>query len=426
LRLASHLYRRAGFGATWAELTRALAEGPRTTLERLIAPPDDLAAFNAGYDAEEAAGGESDATESLRAWWLHRMLRTPYPLLEKLTLFWHSYFGTSNARVKSAALMRQHLALVRRHALGKFDALLGAAVRDPALLLSLEAPTHRKARPATHFARTLLSDYTLGAGNFSEQDVADTARAFTGMSVSRKEFAEVPREHDDGAKTILGWPGAWDADGALGILLGAEATARHVVRALYCALVAETDEAPDTLLAPLVATFRGTYDIAALVARILGSNLFFASYGERIKSPVEFAVGLVRALEGLVPTSTLGKDLAALGQNLCMAPTAKGWAGGSAWISSATMVGRANLALALLRGSGSYGNGLDPLAVAAAHGRGGPEEALEFLAELLLGGAVDAVRVTAMRGDAAGVVEPGVRARQYAHALCLLPEYQLA
>ena len=143
LRWAGHLFRRAAFGATWDDLQRAVAAGPQRTIDRLLHPADDVAAFQQACDENEAG---TDNLETARAWWLRRMLLTPYPLLEKLTLFWHGHFAASIDKVGRASLMVQQIQLLRRHALGRFDAMLLAVARNPAMLLWLDAAANRKAR----------------------------------------------------------------------------------------------------------------------------------------------------------------------------------------------------------------------------------------------------------------------------------------
>ncbi|MHC4591752.1 MAG: DUF1800 family protein, partial [Planctomycetota bacterium] len=162
---AGHLYRRAAFGANWGELQQALAEGPQRTITRLLRPSADVGTFSRTYDEYEASASDDETTDALRAWWLRRMMETPHPLLEKMTLFWHDHFATSNTKVKSPLLMRRHVQLLRRHALGSFGALLDAVSHDPAMLTWLDAGANRKADPNKRYARTLLEQFSVGAGH---------------------------------------------------------------------------------------------------------------------------------------------------------------------------------------------------------------------------------------------------------------------
>ena len=427
LAMAGHLFRRAAFGATWTELQRALGDGPAAAVDRLLRPEGDLAAFHREYDEYDA--GAAGGVEARRAWWLRRMIHSPHPLLERMTFFWHDFFGVGASRVGDAALMAQHIALLRRHALGSFAQLLKAVARDPATLVALGAEANRKARPNEHLARTLLERYSLGPGNFSDADVREVARAFTGWFVLRSELRYFEREHDGEDKRILSREGRFDDQQAVAVLLAQRATARTVVRRLYRCLVSETDEPDEALLAPLVESFAEDYDVARLVETMLRSRRFFsaAAYRQRVKGPVELAVGLARGLEASIPTAPLGRALAGLGQNLLDPPTGEGWAGGRHWINRATLVGRHNLTAAMLSAREPYGPSVDPAALAARHGRAQADAAATFLVELLLQGDVGDARIEAVRkalptdrGDPAA----GVRA--WAAALAALPEYQMA
>jgi uncharacterized protein (DUF1800 family) len=435
---AGHLYRRAAFGASWDQLRQAIEDGPHRAIDRLLRPDAldaDRAAFHRAEEEYEAAAAESGSAEGLRAWWLRRMVQTPHPLLEKMTLFWRHHFATSGAKAMGGGLIHRHVRLLRCHALGSFAALLRGISQDPAVLVSLDASSNRKSRPGVHLARALLERFTLGPGRFSEKDVEEVARAFTGWFVIRGELRYLQREHDSGVKRVLGREGAFAGEDVVRIVLEESATARLVVRRLYRWLVSEVSEPADDLIAPLADSFRRNYDIAAPVGTILRSNLFFsrAAYRQRIKSPVEFALGIVKALEGSVATAPLGRDLASLGQDLCRPPTAKGWNGGSSWIHWSTHLGRSNLARALLARGDPYGGALDPLAVARKHGRGEPESAARFLIDLLFQGDVeDGVRRSVMEAAVEIAALPGGAAlgdawlRQLAHLVVTLPEFQLA
>ncbi len=430
LALAAHLYRRAAFGADWQQLQQALSEGPQRTVDRLLAPEADVDAFNRTHD-----GYEDDAAASvdgLRAWWLRRMIETPHPLLEKMTLFWHGHFATNGVGLYPR-LMQAHVRLLRRHALGSFDALLRAVSRDPALLLWLGADVNRKAAPNESFVRPLMETFTLGEGNFTEDDVREAARAFTGWFVSRNRLRYIEHEHDETAKRILGREGNFADEDVVGIVLEQPATARTLVRKLYRWFISETQEPDETLIAPLAESFAKDYDISRIVETMLRSNLFFSSraYRRRIKCPVEYAVGIVNALEGMVSTTRLAEDVAGLGQDLCHPPTLKGWTGGRYWIDAAAMVRRCNLSAALVQEGDPYGGKLDPWTVAQRHGHATIEAAGRFVLELFLQGDLEPDARTRLlerlQASATGsAVKPETALRHFAHSIVTQPEYHLA
>lgn len=427
---AGHLYRRAAFGATWDQLQKALSDGPKRTIDKLLQPQADVEAFNCTYDEYESSGTAS--VDGLRAWWLRRMILTPHPLLEKMTLFWHSHFATNGAKVKNAGLMRKQVQLLRSHALNSFRDMLKGVSRDPAMLIWLGAEANRKARPNENFARPLMEIFTLGPNKFTEKDVQEAARAFTGWFVLRSRLRYIPREHDGNLKQILGQKGNFTGDDVLRIVLEQPAAAQMLVRKLYRWLICETEEPNPELIDPLAQSFAKDYNILKLVEKMLRSNLFFspAAYRRRIKCPVEFALGIVKPLEEVVSTTQLAQDLADIGQNLYHPPTVKGWTGGQHWINNATMAGRNNLALAILKGSGPYGDKLNPWAVAEKHGCSTPESAAGFVLDLFLQGDVAADVRSALQktagepSDAGG--GPADIVRSFAYSVVTLPEFHLA
>jgi uncharacterized protein (DUF1800 family) len=273
-----------------------------------------------------------------------------------------------------------------------------------------------------------MARFGMGLGHFDEEDVREAARAFTGWFVFRGRLRYIEREHDPGTKKVLGREGNFDGDDVVGIVLQQPATARLLVRKLYRWLISETHEPSDALVAPLAQSLADGYDVAGLVETILRSNLFYspAAYRQRIKCPVEFALGIARPLEAMIPTTRLGSDLARLGQNLYHPPTVNGWAGGRYWITGTTLVGRSNLALALVSGSDVYGGKLDPLAVAAKHGHQTPEAAAPFLIDLFLQNDLDDTVRDALLQSLAAEGNPSERLRRFTHTLLTLPEFQLA
>lgn len=421
LALAGHLHRRAGFGGTWEQLQRALRDGPQRTVDGLLRPVGDVAGFNRDFDKYEASADDARGVEDLRAWWLQRMMQTPHPLLEKMTLFWHGHFAVDGGRVNFTRLAQQHVALLRRHALGSFREMMGGIVRDGAVFLSLEAATNRRSQPNEQFPRWLMECYTVGPGRYTEADVREAARAFAGWFMLQGDLRDIPREHDTEPKRILGQEGRFNSDDVVRILLEQPATAEHIVRKLYRWLISETAEPDAPLVAPLAAAFGKDYNVGKIVETMLRSNLFYsvAAVRQRVKCPVEFALGIVRGLEGAVPTAGLAHDLGRLGQGLFFPPTTRGWSGGHNWINHATLAGRHNLAAAFLQPSGGpYAGKLNPAEAAKKHGRSTPQAAAKFFAELFVQDAAVAGGVYERDQDKA--------MRRAAYAVIASPEFQLA
>ncbi len=424
---AGHLYRRAGFGASWSQLQRALSDGPQKTIEGLLWPDGDVGGFNKVQDKYESSTNSAGA---LRAWWLRRMIETPNPLLEKMTLFWHGYFATNADRVKNAGLMHKQMQLLRGQALGSFEKMLEGIWCDPAMLLWLGAQVNRKARPNETLARTLLGIFTIGEGGFTENDVREAARAFTGWFVLRGRLRYIEHEHDDGAKKVLGQEGRFTGEDVIRILLEQSGTARTVVGRLYRWLISEDGEPETRLIGPLAESFAEDYDILRLVETMLRSNLFFseAAYRRRVKCPVEYAVGIVKAMEATVPTMPLAQDAARLGQNLYHPPTVKGWKGGRHWIDSAMMIARDNLASALLGGAKRYGERLNPWGIAKKHGCSTAGEIRRFLVDLFLDGNLDdeVYEPVEIADSSDGGGDLKEKTGRLAQMIVTLPEFQLA
>ncbi|EGF31779.1 putative signal peptide protein [Oxalobacteraceae bacterium IMCC9480] len=290
---------------------------------------------------------------ALRGWWLREMLSTPTPLTERMTLFWHNHFTSSQQKVRATQLMYRQNVLLRQQALGNFGTLLHAIARDPAMLLYLDNSSNRKGAPNENFAREVMELFTLGEGHYSEQDVKEAARALTGWSVERDtgEFRARPGAHDDGSKTVLGISGNLDGDAMLDILLAQPACADYLVDKLWREFISPT---PDPREVKRIARqFRDShYEIKVALRELFLAPAFWdeANRATLIKSPVELVVGTIRQFhfsydDPLPFTFAVGQ----LGQNLFNPPNVKGWPGGDAWINSTTLLARKSVLERLFR-----------------------------------------------------------------------------
>ena len=422
LRRVVHLHRRAGFAATWGELKRDLEDGPGPSADRLLAGRSRIAGVPDNFEEAAARLAEAALVAAdplrLKGWWVFRMLCGPDPLGERLTLLWHNHFATSNLKVADPAFMWRQNELFRRHARGPFEGLLRAMLRDPALLVWLDAPENTPGHPNENLARELLELFSLGIGHYTEADVRQAARSLTGWRIIDGEARFIPGRHDHGEKSILDHRGPFDADSLAGLLLAQPSIAARLAWRLAGVFFGEGSISRPALHALAAGLGAHALDIGWAVATILRSSLFFAeaNMGSRVLGPAEFVVGAARALELLDPppnTLVLADWMARMGQDLFYPPNVGGWSGGRAWYTTRSAIARANFATALVSGEtvGLPGP-LDPSALAARHGMGGDRG---FFARLL-------------RGAQSPEVPPGApeRARRAIARLLSDPEAQRA
>lgn len=357
-----HLLNRTGFAASMAEINALAGLSRRQAAERLLAATREVAitpppawvttpitpATRLRDMTPEERQAElrlnNERAIELREWWFREMLATPSPLTEKMTLFWHNHFATSQQKVRFSSLMYQQHVLLRKNALGNFGSMLRQVARDPAMLIYLDNANSRREQPNENFAREVMELFTLGEGSYTEQDIKEMARAFTGWSLDREtgEFLFRRAIHDAGSKTIFGKRANFEGDQALDLLLNRPETAQFITKKLWREFVSPAlDEAE---VARLATVFRDSgYNIAKLMQAMLASDAFYApeNRGALVKSPVEFVVGTLKMFD--IKTPNLRPFVfasALLGQNLFAPPNVKGWPGGETWINSATLLGR--------------------------------------------------------------------------------------
>jgi uncharacterized protein (DUF1800 family) len=354
-----HLHRRAGFAATWKEVQRDLKDGPGAAIDRVLhgqarmqAIPNDFAEM---ADVIGAGAVGSGSTNRLKAWWMYRLLFSPDALTEKLTLVWHNHFATSNRKVDDLGAMHHQNHSFRGLAKSRFGELLSAMISDPALLNWLDAPANKKGSPNENLARELMELFTIGIGNYSENDVKQAARALTGWTVNDGQQAFDEGEHDAGEKTILGKTGRWNAKDLVTILLAHPATSRRLAWRICDLLMGENVVTPEAIAALAAGLRERDLDVGWAVETALRSKLFFSepNIGSRVATPVEFIVNSVRSLEAYNPppsTLLLAEWSARMGQDLFYPPNVGGWTGGRDWLGSRHVVARANFAAALVEG----------------------------------------------------------------------------
>lgn len=354
----SFLLRRAGFGVAPQELQRYQQLGWDATLDELLHPEsveEDLDSL-----LKQLQGNLLDLQnlEDVQTWWLYRMVKTRRQLLEKLTLFWHGHFAVANYKVNNPSMMHHHIELLRANALGRFDDLLMAVSKDPAMLLWLDGANNHRNAPNENYGRELLELYTLGIGNYDENDVLAAARAFTGWNLRNNEFFFDKNQHDTGDKTFLGQTGPFDGGDIVSIAADDSATAQRITSKLFTFYAYPNPE--PAVLAPLADVYASTgHNIASLVEAILRSDAFISerSQFEHIKSPVEYVIGSVRLLGASVRERELVPALRSMGQEILNPPNVAGWPGDLYWINPSTLLTRFNFAARLATSRGQPGDG---------------------------------------------------------------------
>lgn len=397
---ATHLLWRTQFGATAAEIEQAHSDGLVSTLDRLLKAQEESEEFQEIDEILRETAYDTGATGDLQAWWLHRMHYTANPLIEKLTLFWHNHFATSIVKVRSVPLMADQNDLFRTEALGSFRRLLHGISKDVAMLIWLDGNANRRRHANENFAREVMELFSLGEGNYTEDDIKQAARAFTGWHVHDDKFWFNVRQHDTKEKTLFGKTANLNGGDVVDLCLTQKACPRFLAYKLLRAFV--LDQPTDAQVKALAGRIRRhDFSMRPVMGELLASQLFFDASARhaRIKGPLELTLGTCRALEVRPNLQAVNRVAGQLGQSVFEPPTVKGWEGGRLWINSASLLQRNNFANALL--AGEMGR-LQPPGASKAH----------YL-ELLLARGVPGL--------------PGIDfgRRDLVHLMMTLPEFQL-
>lgn len=295
-----------------------------------------------------------DALRALRTWWLQRIAKTRAPLVEKMTLFWHGHFATSAQKVTKGYEMWKQNETFRRNALGNFTTLLKEISRDPAMMMYLDLQLSQKEHPNENWAREVMELFTLGIGHYSEEDIRESARAFTGYRIdpASEQFHFLAREHDETPKKFMGRTGNFSGDAILDIIVAQPACPRFIGRKLWRFFV--EDEPPAQAISAVADLLqRYDFELRAVLREIFSSSEFYDPRVMRaqIKSPVQFLIQSCKLLEAELPPPLIAQNaLHAMGQMLLAPPNVKGWDGGKSWISTSTLLFRYNFAGYLVNG----------------------------------------------------------------------------
>ena len=371
--LMAHLMRRAGFGATREEIEENLELGYEKVVESLLHPSGERGTIDEylvrRYHVDQS---ELRQLDGAGANWLYQMITTDHPLEEKLALFWHSLFATGYSKLNQARALLNQIDMFRRFGFGSFKDTLVELSKDPAMIIWLDNNDNHDGAINENYGRELLELFSMGIGNYTEDDIKEASRAFTGWTLKNAEYMSMramkdsiwpygriawhfeyrENDHDDQEKEFLGKRGNFNGDEIVDIICNQDATARFVCTRLFQFFAAdEVDEAGEAAIEQMMASyFESDYEIRSVLRTLFNSDYFKSDAARyaRVKAPVETVVGSVR-LAGSYRQPTLGVHGLAhqaffMGQGLLQPPTVEGWHEGVEWIDSGALVERVNFA----------------------------------------------------------------------------------
>ena len=380
IELTAHLMRRAAFGANRDELDAYAAKGYEATVDELLNPGEEQRISDFLVRRFHPEISSMMGTFAPGENWLYRMATTTSPLQEKMTLFWHGIFATGYAKVTHGKALSDQTRMFRHHALGNLQTLLLELSKDPAMIIWLDNQDNHKDAINENFGRELLELFSMGVGNYTEDDIKECARAFTGWTIFNRDYMELrsqrdsdwpygriswhfefnPDDHDDGEKQFLGEQGRFNGEDIIDIICRQQATAQFISRHMYSFFVADEPPVPEWPYTPPAdpqaieqlsqAYFDSNYDITAMLRVLFNSDFFKSrdSWYTKVKGPVELVAGVIR-LTGEFDRARYEimdryNQASFMGQLLNNPPSVEGWHEGTEWLDSGTLVERINFA----------------------------------------------------------------------------------
>jgi uncharacterized protein (DUF1800 family) len=441
---AAHLLRRAGFGGTLAQIDEFSKLSREDAADRLLNfDAVDNSALDGLLKKANYSLDQGKPADMIR-WWLTRMAYTARPLEERMTLIWHGLLTSQISKIggQRAKLMVTQNELFRANALPRYDDLLKAVGKDPAMLIYLDNIDSTKAHPNENYARESMELFTLGVGNYSENDVRESARAFTGWRLTKPDkgsdgkpdyvnwnpqFLISAKDHDSGSKTFLGQTGNWGGDDIVDIIMQQPAAGRFITTRLFTEF-ANYNPQPATIDRLVGVWNSSKHDIKAIVRAILVSDEFYsqASYRGFVRSPIEFVVNAVRGLE-IVPGSgdrlISQKTFQGMDQIPFEPPSVAGWPGGQAWMSSSTFFARVNFLDQYL--FGGNGKNANVAAIPALSGAATPDDMVERALSIFVDNNINDSSRASITAYAKTLTNPREQAAAVSYLVLASPEYQL-
>ena len=385
--LMAHLMRRAGFGVTQRELDELEELDYDSVVDSILDPGQsnhlsDELVLRYHTEVHEQRAGPWSAKQ-----WLYRMVTTETPIVEKIALFWHGIFATGYAKTNQARALSVQIDMFRRFGLGKFDDLLEELSKDPAMIIWLDNQDNHKGAINENFGREILELFSMGIGNYTEEDIKECSRAFTGWTLKNAEYMSVramkdsiwpygriswhyeyrEHDHDTGEKTFLGETGNFNGDDIIGIISKQRAAAEFISRHLYDFFVADEVPVPQWPYTPArdpeaIQTLSDVYlseghDITEMLRVLFKSEFFKNSRFERVRCPAEYVAGCLRTSDVISRPTLLMNEavnvMEYMGQSLLNPPSVEGWHEGKEWINSGSIVERVNFAYDVWQNSDS-------------------------------------------------------------------------
>lgn len=439
VRRVNHLLRRAAFGPSVERVDAMLKLSPAQAVDSLLDFDPAQDPFNEVLDKLEGFFS-FDRMEDVQNWCYYRMLNSPRPAQERMTLFWHNRFATSAAKVTNGRFMHGQMETFRQLGLGSFRDLLIAVGRDPAMLIWLDGQTNHKGHPNENYGREVMELFTLGVGNYTEKDVQELARAFTGWTIEQGKSVFYKAKWDDGEKHIFGKTGKFDSESAVDLLLAHPAAPKFLATKMLREFLhpQPSDEQIAYFAGRLLAN---QWQIKPVMKELLTSRLFFSdwAYRSRIKGPVELVVGGMVAMGGKASSDFARLSCKKMGQDVLFPPNVKGWDGNETWINANTVLLRFNFGMSVAsQRRGEFARRPDLEGWLAQHDLKTPDDVIGHYARLLVDGSMPsdtrAKLLEFMNSGPHGETKPFVfnhqtfntKVRGILHLMMSMPEYQLA